>query len=132
VKRAGSQSSKSKPKIQKPVPKNAIPQLLYDRRKVTFIQSLQKILQTISSDQFIETMFSDEESRNFISDRICEITHNVLKSDQEKALTELESKVAAFEAGFGLVKSAKIVPIGNQILTLKAQGRIQKVRELRD
>ena len=88
----------------------------FDRRKASFLTSLQHILAAVTSDLFIQQMFEDPASSLYIPDRVCELIRKYLNDDRESALKELTIRIKAMEACLGLEKYQKIEEIGRKII----------------
>ena len=71
---------------------------VFQRRKRSFMESLQKILASTSNDKFIQQMFEDSNSAMFVPDRICELVERYLSDDREKYIQELYQRIRAIEA----------------------------------
>lgn len=89
---------------------------VFQRRKQSFLNSLQNILSSNARDNYIKIMFESPESVLFIPDRICELIEKYLTDDREKYIQDLYQRIRALEACFGKEKEAEIEQIGLLIL----------------
>lgn len=96
--------------------KNETIMSVFQRRKKSFLDSLQKILTSTGNDRFIIQMFEDPNSAMFVPDRVCELIERYLTNERENYINELYQRIRTYEACFGVKKSKQIENIGTQIL----------------
>ena len=77
---------------------------LFMQRKDQLLASLERVFTKIAEDKFIYQMFHESTSVNYIPDRICEVITFYLNNDREEYISELQRKVRAYEACFGILQ----------------------------
>lgn len=90
---------------------------VFESRKESFINSLEKSILTISSDEYIRQMFQDGYSAAYVPDRICELIRQILVSDREEEINRLYNKIYALEFFFDEEKIRQIENLGNKYIT---------------
>lgn len=88
----------------------------FSRRKASFIASLKRVLESITSDLFIQQMFENPSSAMYIPDRVVELIGRYLNEDREFLLQELYRNVASIEAYFGADTAKELMETGEKIL----------------
>ena len=105
-------------------------QSLYDEREESFLNSLQNILSTMSTDKYIRQMFDDKLSANYVPDRICEIIKYFLNEEREVYVEEIMKKLKAIEAIFGSEVIQQVEDVGNRMMQV-SMTQAQKEAEYR-
>ena len=91
---------------------------IFNERKDQLLASLENVFSKITTDLFIHQMFHDKTSAVFIPDRICEVCRLILKDDRENFISNLLSRVKAFEACFGAERAREIEGIGARLVEI--------------
>ena len=104
---------------------------LFQERRDAFLDSLERVVESVGGDRFIAQMFQDEDSAIYVSNRICEIVYHVLADEREKFVNSLMERVRAVEAFFGESKAHEIIAIGNRLIEMTSQ-QTEKEAEQRE
>ena len=106
---------------------------VFERRKQSFFDSLERIVSNSGGDKIINQMFHDKTSTYYIPDRICELIDKYLKDDREEYISDLYRRMRCYEACFGESKRLQIEDIGGKILKEIDKGGHdkEKIRFLR-
>ena len=104
---------------------------LFQERRDVFLDSLERVVESVGGDRFIAQMFQDEDSAIYVSNRICEIVYHVLADEREKFVDSLMERVRAVEAFFGESKAHEIISIGNRLIEMASQ-QTEKEAEQRE
>ena len=95
---------------------------LFQEQKDSFINSLERSISVVGSDQFLNQLFKDKRSTSYIPDRICDIIQQCLHDDREDYISQIFSKLRAIETCFGPKLSYEIEEIGSKLLSIPASS----------
>ena len=89
---------------------------LYKERHNNFLASLETILKMTAQDPYIEQLFEEKLSANYVPKRIFEIITGILTNDREKYLEELLYRLSLSESCFGKDKQEELEQIGAKLV----------------
>ena len=89
---------------------------LFKRYQDSFFSSLQRFLETVTKDDYIQQMFQNQNSANYVPNRLCELIGIILRDDREKFLLQVLNRLSSIEACFGPQRSKKFEEIGAKII----------------
>ncbi|KAK8852474.1 hypothetical protein M9Y10_017450 [Tritrichomonas musculus] len=69
----------------------------FKSRQKSFLDSLERILDSISSDELIKQMFHNKNAANYLPSRITEIISNILHEDRENYIQRLTERLQSYE-----------------------------------
>lgn len=103
---------------------------LFLQRKKSFLDSLERSIKVICSDQQLSRLFKEKSSSSYVPDRICSIIENCLRDDREDFINESFSKIHNIEACFGSKTLEEIEKLGKKILNMPALSQNnEKIRQ---
>ena len=84
---------------------------VYASRHVAFVKSLEKVLTKIDSDGYVQQMFADSRSKEYVPDRILELIRTVLCDDREAMIEAVVRRLKLLEAclGEGIMRKLEVV-----------------------
>ena len=94
---------------------------LFKKRQEAFFASLQRFLEAVASDEYIQQMFEDQNSANYVPNRICELVTIILRDDRERFLMSVLGRLSSIEACFGPQRAKKLEEIGSKLIELSSQ-----------
>ncbi|OHT12850.1 hypothetical protein TRFO_17096 [Tritrichomonas foetus] len=103
-------------------PKEPALEKIFNQRREAFINSLNRSVSIISSDQLVKQLFDDPNSNIYIPDRICDMIRQLLYDDREDFITELSTKLRSIEICFGPKLSQEVEEVGKKILNIPAHS----------
>ena len=93
---------------------------LFKKRQDAFFASLQRFLSVVASDEYIQQMFEDTNSANYVPNRICELITIILRDDRERFLMQVLNRLSSIEACFGSQRAKKLEEIGTRLIEISA------------